>query len=115
MGKTLSDDELYQKALELGSVKDVGIARVALNGKDLGIVWLPPFRVDMSRAVQPGENQLEVMVVNSWHNRVMGDDALPGDQRVTRTNIRVKKEGRFKWTLEESGLLGPVRIVQADK
>jgi len=99
-------------ALELGSVKDVGIARVTLNGKDLGVLWLAPFRVDISDAVKPGENRLEVMVVNSWHNRVMGDDALPENQRFTRTNIKVEKKGRFKWTLEDSGLLGPVRIVE---
>jgi len=99
-------------ALELGSVKDVGIARVILNGKDLGVLWLSPFRVDIRAAVKPGENRLEVTVVNSWHNRVMGDDAMPEKQRFTRTNIRVEKKGRFKWTLEDSGLLGPVRIVE---
>ncbi len=98
-------------SLELGDVKDVGIARVILNDKDLGVVWLPPFRVDISHAVQDGENRLEVQVVNSWHNRVMGDDLLPADQRVTQTNIQVEKQGNFRWKLEDSGLLGPVRIV----
>ncbi|MHC5118640.1 MAG: hypothetical protein ACYSOH_01290, partial [Planctomycetota bacterium] len=73
-----------------------------------------PFRIDISKAIKPGENHLEVMVVNSWHNRVMGDDALPKNRRFTRTNVSVVKEGRFKWELEESGLLGPVRIVEAD-
>ena len=98
-------------ALELGSVMDAGIARVTLNGKDLGVLWLAPFRVDIGGAVKAGENRLEVMVVNSWHNRVMGDDALPEDKRLTRTNIRVTKSGRFQWKLENSGLLGPVRIM----
>jgi hypothetical protein len=41
----------------------------------------------------------------------MGDDLLPADQRVTQTNIEVEKQGKFKWNLEDSGLLGPVRIV----
>jgi hypothetical protein len=100
-------------ALELGSVRDVGIARVALNGKDLGVLWRAPFRVDINEAVKPGENRLEVMVVNSWQNRVMGDEALPENERLTRTNIRVTHKGRFKWRLEESGLLGPVRILVA--
>lgn len=99
-------------ALELGSVKDVGIARVTLNGQDLGVLWRAPFRVDISKAAQSGENTLEIMVVNSWHNRVMGDEPLPQDKRFTQTNIRVVKKGRFKWKLEESGLLGPVRILQ---
>jgi len=99
-------------ALELGSVKDVGIARVTLNGEDLGLLWLAPFRVDIGEAVKTGQNKLEIMVVNSWHNRVMGDDGLPANKQLTRTNIRVCKKGKFKWTLEDSGMLGPVRIVE---
>src|SRR5690606_3064413 len=33
--------------LQLNAVKDMGIARVTLNGKDLGVVWTPPFSVDV--------------------------------------------------------------------
>lgn len=101
-------------AIELGEVRSVGIARVKLNGTDLGLTWRPPFRLDLKGAIKEGENQLEVMVVNSWHNRVMADDRLPEDQRVTRTNIRVEKKGRFAWEPEPSGLIGPVRLVIRD-
>jgi len=103
-GKTL--------ALELGQVKDVGLARVALNGTDLGIVWRPPFRVDVSQAIKPGANRLEIMVVNSWRNRLIGDAKLAPDKRLTQTNIKVIEDGRRKWELEESGLLGPVRLMK---
>ena len=43
----------------------------------------------------------------------MADDNLTKDQRLTQTNIRVEKQGRFKWLPEPSGLIGPVRIVRA--
>ena len=107
-------DDLAGKslAIELGQVKDVGIARVTLNGTDLGVVWRPPFRVDVSRAIKPGKNALEVMVVNSWRNRVIGDEALPQDKRLTQTNIKVIKTGSKTWTLEPSGLLGPVLLTE---
>jgi hypothetical protein len=95
-------------AIELGQVKDVGIARVMLNGTDLGVVWRPPFRVDVAEPVKPGENELEVTVVNSWRNRLIGDRELPEDKHLTRTNIAVTKN----WKLEPSGLLGPVRVVE---
>ena len=98
-------------ALELGEVKDVGIARVTLNGTDLGVVWRPPFRVDVSKIVKPGPNRLEVMVVNSWRNRLIGDQSLPREKRLTRTNITVVESGKRKWQLEPSGLLGPVKLV----
>jgi len=93
------------------------MARVKLNGTDLGIVWRPPFRVDISKAVKSGENKLEVMVVNSWRNRLIGDSKLPKDKRLTWTNIKVLdrtiSKRRPKWELEESGLLGPVKIVSS--
>jgi len=91
-------------AIELGQVKDIGIAKVTVNGTCLGVVWRPPFRVDVTKAVKPGENELEVTVVNSWRNRLIGDRALPEDKRLTRTNIAVTNN----WKLEPSGLLGPV-------
>ena len=97
-------------SIELGDVKDVGIARVRLNGEDLGVVWRPPFRAAISRGVKRGENKLEVTVVNSWRNRLIGDRELPEKQRFTQTNISVTKN----WELESSGLLGPVRLTEAD-
>jgi len=99
-------------AIELGQVKDVGMARVKLNGRDLGVVWRPPFRVDVAKAIKSGENKLEVTVVNSWRNRLIGDQKLPEDKRLTRTNIKVVEGGRRKWELETSGLLGPVRVTE---
>jgi len=103
-------------ALEFGEVKDIGIAMVKLNGIGLGVVWRPPFRVDISKAVKRGKNKLEVTVVNSWRNRLIGDSKLPEDQRLTWTNIKVLvrtlSSRQTKWELEESGLLGPVRIMR---
>lgn len=93
-------------AIELGEVKDLGIARVILNGRDLGVVWIPPFRVTITDEVRTGKNVLEVEVVNSWRNRLIRDHDLPKSERLTNTNIVVKN-----WALEESGLLGPVRLV----
>lgn len=93
--------------LDLGDLRDVGMARVRLNGQDCGIAWTPPFRVDISRAVKAAGNALEVVVVNSWRNRLLGDRDLPPDKRFTKTNIRVKPD----WQLVESGLLGPVKVM----
>lgn len=92
--------------LDLGNVRE--LAEVKVNGKSCGITWTPPFRVNITAAIQPGVNKLEVEVVNFWPNRIIGDAALPKEQRLTRTNIRkLTKDTK----LMESGLLGPVRIV----
>jgi hypothetical protein len=97
-------------ALELGNVLDVGMARVKLNGTDLGIVWRPPFRVNLGKSLKPGDNQLEILVVNSWRNRLIADASLPEDKRLTKTNVRIITNGPSKWQLEPSGLLGPVTL-----
>jgi len=91
-------------ALDLGEVKNV--AQVRLNGKDLGVLWTKPFRVEISAAVKPAANVLEIDVVNLWPNRIIGDAALPPERRLTRTNINYKKDD----PLLESGLLGPVTL-----
>ena len=83
------------------------LAEVHLNGKNLGVLWCPPFRVDITHALQPTANELEVRVVNSWYNRVIKDQSLPAAQRLTTTNIRLKPGAKPA----PSGLLGPVRIL----
>ena len=93
--------------LELGRVEDLGIAQVRLNGKDLGVVWTPPFRVEITNILQQGSNELEIDVVNSWRNRLIADEQLPQEQRLTRTNVRITPQ----WRPLPSGLLGPVKIL----
>jgi hypothetical protein len=92
--------------LDLGMVES--LCEVRLNGVDLGVWWSFPFRRDVSSHLRPGANTLEVKVVNLWCNRIIGDAALPENQRRTRTNItRLTKDT----PLEPSGLLGPVRLL----
>ena len=94
--------------LDLGNVRE--LAEVKVNGKSCGVTWSPPFRVDVTDAMQSGANNLEVEVVNFWPNRIIGDASLPKEQRLTRTNIR-NLTGRT--ALVPSGLFGPVKLLQA--
>lgn len=92
--------------LDLGEVKN--LARVYLNGKDLGVAWTSPYRVDLTPALIAGENQLRIEVVNLWPNRLIGDAALPESKRRTKTNITKFTSDA---TLLPSGLLGPVQLI----
>lgn len=92
--------------LQLNEVKDVGIASIKLNGKDIGITWTKPFRVGITDALKAGQNRLEITVVNSWQNRLIGDRGKAQERRYTQTNIKIRDD----WTLRRSGLLGPVEI-----
>jgi hypothetical protein len=94
--------------LDLGNLRE--LAEVRLNGKSLGILWTPPFRVDITDVVKATGNQLEVGVVNFWPNRIIGDQSLPENERRTRTNVRKLTKDT---PLMESGLLGPVRLMSS--
>lgn len=95
--------------LDLGNVKEV--AEVRLNGKKLGILWCFPWRVEITQAVKPTGNVLEVDVINLWANRVIGDLSQPKEKRFTQTHDVFRFDMLTKNTqLIESGLLGPVTL-----
>jgi hypothetical protein len=91
--------------LDLGEVREV--AEVSLNGRDLGVMWKPPFRADITAAAQPGKNRLEVRLTNLWPNRLIGDQRLPQAQRRTWATFNPFTADS---PLLPSGLLGPVTV-----
>ena len=97
--------------LDLGEVKDVGIAKVKVNGKDLGILWCPPYQVSVKGLLKEKGNVLEIEVVNTWRNRLIGDRDKSQNERFTKTNITIKPD----WQLLPSGLLGPVKLLGLSK
>jgi hypothetical protein len=93
--------------LDLGTVYE--LARVRLNGRDHGVAWCAPWRIDISDSVKEGTNHLEIEVANLWPNRLIGDAAKPPDQRLSWTIQGHSYNTASK--LLPSGLLGPVRIL----
>ncbi|HTJ10795.1 MAG TPA: glycosyl hydrolase, partial [Dinghuibacter sp.] len=102
-------DAVYPKGkrvwLDLGSV--MAMAKVRVNGVYAGGAWTPPYRVDISGTVRKGMNHLEVEVVNTWVNRLIGDSRLPVKDRRTWMDVDPYGPGD---ACVSSGLLGPVRI-----
>jgi hypothetical protein len=114
--------------LDLGNVKNM--ARVTLNGKDLGIVWTAPWHVAISGAVQLKNNDLKIEVINLWPNRLIGDEKKPYDGIVDDKwpewllKGQHRTSGRYTFTsttqykvdspLLPSGLIGPVTIKKAN-
>jgi hypothetical protein len=94
--------------LDLGEVKN--LAEVSINGKPLGILWKEPFRVEITDAAKPGNNQLTVKLTNLWPNRLIGDEKLPESQRITWASVSLYKADS---PLLPSGLLGPVKVISA--
>jgi hypothetical protein len=78
-----------QVTLDLGGV--AGSAEVHVNGRRAGVRFAPPWRVEISDFIRPGENQIGILVYNTLANHYL---TVPT---------------RYRGALE-SGLLGPVRI-----
>jgi hypothetical protein len=78
---------------EVGLILDLGSlfesAKVAVNGAEIGILYAPPYRVDITGLVKSGTNTIEVEVANQLKNHLERSDAYR----------------------RPSGLLGPVAIV----
>ena len=92
--------------LDLGAVKE--IAEVTVNGTPVGgILWKPPYRADVTTALKPGVNHVEVRVTNLWPNRMIGDLQPGATTRYTFTDFRPFTKDS---PLLDSGLLGPVRL-----
>ena len=97
-----SDKRIF---LDLGVVNN--LARVRLNGQDLGVVWCAPWRVDVTAVVQARNNRLEIAVANLWPNRLIGDQSLPAERRLASTTWNPFTKDT---PLLKSGLLGPVTL-----
>ena len=118
--------------LDLGAVKN--FAEVSLNGQNFGVLWKPPFRVNITPAAKAGANKLVVKVTNLWPNRLIGDEQLPEDGVWSGLKAKTWPQwlldgkpsptGRLTFTtwhhwtksdaLLESGLLGPVTLQTAE-
>jgi hypothetical protein len=92
--------------IDLGDVKN--LADVSVNGKNLGIAWHAPYRVDVTGVLKPGANELTVKVTNAWVNRLIGDEQ-PGATKYTYADVTPY---RANSPLLPSGLLGPVTIIR---
>ncbi len=120
--------------LDLGRVEV--IARVLLNGKEVGLLWKEPFVTEITDFVQKGDNDLQVEVTNLWPNRLIGDEYLPVENEYSEDrfilklpdwylNNREKPGERISFSvwhniekedpLLESGLLGPVKLICAEE
>ena len=75
--------------LDLGEVQVM--AEIAINGKPVGILWKPPFKIDISDSVKPGENDISIRVTNLWVNRLIGDAHFPesAKRKVLETGVRL--------------------------
>jgi hypothetical protein len=99
----ISTERMY---LDLGALS--AMAKVKINGQYVGGAWTAPYRVNIIGFAKKGENTVEIEVVNTWTNRLIGDQFLPKEERLLDSKFTPWQQHS---PLRESGLLGPVRVI----
>ena len=102
--------------LKFDDIKDV--ARVLVNGVEVGTLWKPPYELDITSAAKEGKNTLAVQVANTWVNRCLYDSSLKKQDRITSSNamqthypdISSGKKSTWPYPAPESGIIGKIRI-----
>jgi deazaflavin-dependent oxidoreductase (nitroreductase family) len=81
VGTYATEVELAQVGPAVLQLGDVGaLARVRVNGTDCGIVWTAPWELDVTEALRPGANTVEVEVANAWMNRLIAEANAPAGE-----------------------------------
>lgn len=114
---TLDPDFLepgWQYVLDLGTVGEV--ARVFLNGYEVGGQVFTPYRFALGDLLREGTNTISIEVANSWLNQLIGEAKKPLQEQRTRSNLGAgaKDPAARPWrdyTPQASGLMGPVRVI----
>jgi hypothetical protein len=85
-------------------------AVVFINGKRVGSLWHPPYRIGISKFIQPGENQIELHVYNTAINLLAGQP--PRDYTALRAKYGRRFDPQDMDNLRPipSGLFGPIRV-----
>lgn len=96
--------------IDLGAF--TAMAKVSVNGKYTGGLWTAPYCLRITDLVKEGENEVEIEIVNTWMNRLIGDFQLPVEQRLTWCPANYYNANS---PLQPSGLFGPVNIIQINQ
>jgi hypothetical protein len=92
--------------LNLGKLS--AMAKVKINDIYVGGAWTEPYRINITGKIRRGENTLEIELVNTWQNRMIGDRQLPENESIVKSRYSRWKADS---PLQPSGLFGPVEIV----
>jgi hypothetical protein len=109
-----STSNIERFCLELGEV--CNSAKVTLNGRELGLLIMHPYRVDVPAGLlKPAGNTLEIEVTNLAANRIRDLDQRKVSWKnftdINFVNIGYKPFDAAAWPIFDSGLLGPVALV----
>ncbi|MGA8741419.1 MAG: glycosyl hydrolase [Terracidiphilus sp.] len=103
--------EHNMKAYLDGPIREA--AQVYVNGKLAGVVWRPPFRLDVTPYLREGENSLRIVVGNTAINTIAGQ-SLPDYRLLWQCYGKLfTPQDMENLHPLPSGILGPVTLIKS--
>jgi hypothetical protein len=90
-------------------------AIIFVNGKKAGSLWHAPYRIDISKFVHRGENQIEIHVYNTAINELAGQPVRDDSALIAKYGKRFSAQDMDHLQPLSSGLLGPITLVERNK
>jgi len=85
-------------------------AEVYVNGQRVGVVWHPPYSIDLTSAIKPGKNELTIIVGNTAINSLAGQ-SLPAYRLLNdRYGERFVPQGMENLRPVPSGIIGKLQL-----
>jgi alpha-L-rhamnosidase len=89
-------------------------AIVFINGQRAGSLWHPPYRLDITKLLKPGQNHIEIHVYNTALNAWSKQPPHDYKPLIEKYGDRFQMQDLDKVQPIPSGILGPVRLVTGD-
>ncbi len=83
-----------------------GIAHLTVNGMDIGLVGSPPFRADISEALQPGKNSIQLELIPAMRNALI--------KRAEDGDTRYRQFLEFTGQYQAAGIVGQVTLLNCE-
>ena len=111
-GKTVEVDPKIaagMRALLDGPIREAAV--VYVNGRRVGSVWHPPYRIDVTDALRSGVNHVEVRVMNTAVNMLAGRPKTDYSALYAKYGERFTPQNMDNLQAVPSGILGGVKLV----
>ena len=86
-------------------------ALVVINGQPAGALWHPPYRLDVSKFLKPGQNKIEIHVYNTALNAWAGIPPHDYKPLIEKYGDRFQMQDLQKVQVIPSGLLGKIHLI----
>jgi hypothetical protein len=90
-------------------------AIVEINGHRAASLWHPPYRIDVTALIHPGQNQIQVHVFNTAINELAGQPSRDYTALNAKYGKRFDPQDMDNLKPIPSGLFGPIHLIEQSK